>query len=376
MVTQDQIARELNLSKSTVSRILSGKSFFEDETRARVLTLASKLGYRHLRPTVRHYSKRNVKLTVIGVAIEESISPAADSVVPVVASRTLRGISEAARMEEVAIHVNYFSRKETSQLHLPEHQPTMWRKGHLSGLLLHGNMNITAIKELSNQLPCVRVNDREPEIAVDCVGQNDLDGSEALVMHLHSLGHSRMGFCSEGIDHWPYQARLAGYWLANMRLGLDPRNSSTVMNNKALTTSPDRWGEVGDSILELVNQGVRAWICVHDDLGYKLVRFFQLHKIAVPQDVVVCGFDNLKPQEKDLPRLTTIDWPFEDIGAAALRRLLRRLIEPGCTQVYTMFEGRLIPRSSTMPGLVDPVASEAGQTEVKLPSNSPLGEAV
>jgi len=350
MVTQDKIAVELNLSKSTVSRILSGKSVFEDETRARVLALASKLGYRHLRPTVRERSSRKSQTTLVGVIIEEAAN--ASPVVPVVATRALRGISEASRMDEIAIHVDYFTERETAVLHLPEHQPALLRKGRLMGLLLHGKMNVTTIERLSKQLPCVRVNDREPEVAVDCVGQNDSDAAEALVRHLHSLGQNRIGFLTEAHQHhWPYRARLAGYWLALGRLGIAYHPEFVVERQASELETPADREAAHAKVLEQVRKGVKGWICVHDDLGYRLVRYLQNQGLRVPQDVAVCGFDNLAVPDKDLPRLTTIDWPFEDIGAAAMRRLLRRIIEPAGAQVYMMFNGRLIPGPSTAPDL-------------------------
>jgi LacI family transcriptional regulator len=349
MVTQDKIAGQLNLSKSTVSRILSGKLVFEDETRARVLALASKLGYRHLRPTVRSRARRNGKATLVGVMIEETTIPNLAPRVPVVATRVLRGMSEAARMDEIAINVDYRTREQMDQLHLPEHQPALLRKGHLSGLLLHGTMGLSSIEALSKQLPCIRVNNREPEVALDCVGQNDLDATQALVKHLQILGHRRIGFLSETEDNWPYRVRRAGFWMALAHMGLEYRPDSVVVSPLSAAAEPILWEAVHEKVLAQVHNGVRAWICVHDDLGYSLVRYLKKQGLRVPQDVAVCGFDNLASPDKEIPRLTTIDWPFEDIGAAAMRRLLRRIIEPAGAQVYMMFNGRLIPGPSTVP---------------------------
>src|SRR5690242_7699661 len=51
MVTQAAIAKQWKLSKFTVSRILNGKTVFQDATRTRVLNLAAQLSYRHLLET-------------------------------------------------------------------------------------------------------------------------------------------------------------------------------------------------------------------------------------------------------------------------------------------------------------------------------------
>lgn len=372
MITQDDIAKELNLSKSTVSRILSGKSFFEDETRARVLALASKMGYRHLRPTVRRHIPQSRKVLLIGAIIEEADGPNSAPLIPAVATRTLRGISEAARMEEVAIHVDYFTQSETAQLHLPEHQPALLRKGRLSGLLLLGGMNLTAIRKLSDQLPCVRVNNREPEVSLDCVGQNDLDATEALARHLFALGHRQIGFLTQNENNWPYHARLAGFGLALTRLGLGQHPESVVtLQPSGASAGGWNWAAGQEALLKQIRKGVRAWICAHDDLGYRLIQFLQQQKIRVPEEVAVCGFDNLDIPDRNLPRLTTIEWPFEDIGAAAMRRLLRRILEPASAQVYMMFNGRLTAGpSTTSPGVIAERETAKSHTSGTSPASS------
>jgi LacI family transcriptional regulator len=344
MVTQENIARQLSLSKSTVSRILSGKTVFEDETRARVMALAAQLGYRHLRPTVRRNRPSSGKVTLLEVVIERDPDP----VIPVVAMRVLRGISEAARMEEVAIHVDTFTRDEVRRLHLPQHQPALLKNGQISGLLLLGEMNVATIRGLSDNLPCVRVNNRESDLKLDCVGQNDLDATEALVEHLFGLGHKHIGFLTDWVGNWPYRTRLAGFWLARMRLGLAQRPEYVVIRRAPDKTETDGWDSAHREVLRQIEKGVRAWVCVHDDIGYRLMGFLRSHKLDVPRDVAVCGFDKLDPPSSELPRLTTIDWPFEDIGAAAMRLLLRRILEPAGSKAYTMFSGRLVVEASTV----------------------------
>jgi LacI family transcriptional regulator len=345
MVTQQEIARELGISHATVSRILSNSAVHDGDTRARVLALAARLGYRHLRPTiVRQRKTRQKNLTVVGVMTESDDPEHLE--VPLVSRRMLRGINEAVRMERVAIHVEYVPVQHAPEIHLPEHQPVILREGHLSGLLLVGRYSVPAILALSKRITCVWLNVHEPGLNVDCVGQHDLDAVDKLVEHLVSLGHQQIGFLSEPPHFWPIQARLAGYFLALARRGL-PYHPERVIQN----TSPDAvaiWDASHARVLAQIRNGVRAWICNHDNVGYGLMQFLGRHKLRVPEEISLCGFDNLDPRN-GLPRMTSINWPFEDIGAAAVRRVLRRGLDITSAPLHLMLRGRLIPGASTAP---------------------------
>ena len=353
MVTQHDIAARLGISHATVSRVLNNSSNHDDDTRARVLALAAQMGYRHLRPTVRQGKSRQNELTLLGVMIESNDLQHLD--VPIVSRRMLRGISEAVRMERIAIHVDYVPVGDADQIHLSERQPVILKERHLAGLLLIGRYSIPAMRCISRRLPCVRLNVHEAELDLDCVGQHDLDAMDKLVEHLRGLGHQQIGYLSEPPHFWPIQARLAGYGLALARRGLRHRPELVILN--AASASLGDWENSYRQVLAQIRLGVRAWICNHDDVGYGLLRFLKGENLRVPQDVSLCGFDNLDPTDK-LPKMTSIDWPFEDIGAAAVRRLLRRGIEPATATLHIMIRGRLVAGATTA-GIVPPQLSSA-----------------
>lgn len=67
----------------------------------------------------------------------------------------------------------------------------------------------------------------------------------------------------------------------------------------------------------------------------------------MPADVSICGFDNL--ESVGLPKLTSIDWPFEAMGKVAVRRLMRRIENPSATPVSQFFHGALVRGQTTGP---------------------------
>jgi LacI family transcriptional regulator len=344
VITQREIAQRLGISEATVCRILNNRTCHQDETRVRVLALAAQLGYRHLRPTVhRKVQMKRRSSMLVGVLIEtgndhtEGISR--------VAMRILRGMSSAARMENLSLHLEYFSPEEITHVHMQEHYPPVMRDGLLTGLLLMGHFSPEAITQFSRQTPCVRLITRDAQVAVDCVGQNDMDAADKLVGHLYELGHRKIGFLSETTELWPVQNRLAGYMAAMIRRDME-FHPDYIVRNPSRSISAN-WETSYPSVLQLIRKGVCAWIGNHDDVGYGLISFLRKQGLHVPQDVSICGFDDLESYDSSLPKVTTIRWPFDEIGAAGVRRLIHRMQNLSAPASYTMLQGTLLPSLST-----------------------------
>ena len=62
----------------------------------------------------------------------------------------------------------------------------------------------------------------------------------------------------------------------------------------------------------------------------------------------MCGFDNFDPPP-GMPKLTTVDGPFETLGAAAVRQLMRRIVhrEGAGEPVHMVYGSRLVQGAST-----------------------------
>ena len=99
-VDQEEIARTLSLSRSTVSRSLSGHPSIHPETRARVLAAANDLGYR-MREHNRGRRATPQKVATVGVLIathsfEHSPHPEAGQ-------EMLAGLSDAAAARDAVL---------------------------------------------------------------------------------------------------------------------------------------------------------------------------------------------------------------------------------------------------------------------------------
>ena len=87
--------------------------------------------------------------------------------------------------------------------------------------------------------------------------------------------------------------------------------------------------EAFDHVRTQLRDGVDAWICASSMTGQSLCRYHLAQGVRLPEDMslVTChGASAASPP--DLPVLTSTDVIDEELGAAAVRRLINRLETP------------------------------------------------
>ncbi len=321
-VSQKQIADYLNLSTATVSRSLRNDSAINPATRARVIEAATKLGY-ELRASARSrraFTERQ-ETTSLAVFIghpsgfQGDPSPAGEHV--------LAGLSDAAAQKNTILVTHFVPPEEAYRLLASDGQPAAMRAGQLSGLILLYPFPEEVVAALSQQLPCVSIVHHHPALNVDCIDTDQTGSVARLVEHLVALGHRRIGFLSWGHGLSWERRRFHGYvqGLMDADLAYDP---ALVIN---LNGTPLGQEHEARRIADLRAEGVGAWVCAADHVGYHLCRHLQQMGLALGRDVSVAGYDGMQPPP-DCPALTTIRVPFREMGFAAIRRLLYRIEEP------------------------------------------------
>lgn len=177
------------------------------------------------------------------------------------------------------------------------------------------------------------------EIPVDCgaVFALESDTANLALSHLWNLGHRRIahiagpvadtsaGVSAPGRQEFASQVakeRLDRYacWMF-LRRQYDP----------ALVLYAGAW----IAGLEFVRAFFRQWkrmanaptavFCASDSLAVDLLDATRAENVRVPERLSIVGDDNIKPGLRTSPPLTTVSLPAEDIGRAALKRLLQMI---------------------------------------------------
>ncbi|MGE5944874.1 MAG: LacI family DNA-binding transcriptional regulator [Flavobacteriales bacterium] len=308
MVTLKQLAKELNVSISTVSKALNNSEEIGEDTIKRVKELAELYNYK---PNKVALSLKQNKTKTIGVIIPDILNH--------FLAKVLFGIER-----EAALHgYNIITCISNESLDKEKESLQLLADGSVDGFILSVAQE-TQIKNEVNHfkktigqgLPIVMFDRVAHDVLCDKVIVDDFDAVCNATKLLLLEGRKNIGFISTINDLSVGKLRERGY-------------------NKA--------------ILENSNQGPMILrISKMEDSQLKIKVFFETYKVDgviaadsasgviavntainiglnVPRDVSVIGFSSNYIANHSIPRLTTIRQHAKDIGANAVQLLIKRL---------------------------------------------------
>ncbi len=344
-VNLSSIATRLGVSISTVSRALRGTGGIHPETEARIVGLANQMGYA-LRPGARVGGGQTGLPALRHVlALSQSSSPITDQ-------RYMAGMSGAAVGFNVAILSHLVPHDQCATVLDARLGPASLKAGLVKGAILLHRWPADVAATIARMFPTVSVVHDYAGADIDLIGTDDRRGVDELIAHLQAGGHRRIGFfglCPE--VSWSC-ARYAAYVEALTRrdLGLDLRNVVRIDLPAALAAEEfpaDAWGA---TVKARLRDKVDAWICASAMTAQTLCRFLLGAGLNIPGDVALASYHGGSyPRAGDLPAITTTDVVDEELGAAAVRRLINRLENPGESRRSILVPARLVTGATTRP---------------------------
>lgn len=162
-------------------------------------------------------------------------------------------------------------------------------------------------------LPVVIAGRLEPNSPFPWVETDHDAGMTAVVEHLVSLGHQRIGFFG-GAESYEHVQRRLWRWRAAVRAaGLAP--GAVVFAD----------GESRAAATAVLDSEPTAVACTSDTLALALVAAARARGLSVPEDLSVTGFDDSLLAALSSPALTSVRVDYAEFGAAAAGALLARI---------------------------------------------------
>lgn len=340
-ISLQNLAEKLSVSVTTVSRCLNDHPDSSPRTRLRVKELAAELGYtpdgrgRPRRKDARAKQQMSPRTRQLGVIVRSGSRGAA---MPNVTGRILDGLSGQARTAGASLHIHQVALGDLDRLHEPRAQPVALANGELDGLVMVGQLPQRFAAAVSEQLPCVSIVEKVPGISIDCIDHDDADSVSQLVDRLMAEGHRRIGFICENQMRSVYASRYAGLVQAMIMRGLsvDPLDAVNIHDQSRDLEA------VVEHVAGRIGTGVTGWIAVHDMVGYHVMEGLRGVGLNAPDDYSLVGFDNLDPPHRSLRKLVSIESPFEAMGQAAVRILMRRFQQPRTEVLHSLFRCSLV----------------------------------
>ena len=182
------------------------------------------------------------------------------------------------------------------------------------------------------EIPCASVMETAVPVSPTVV-LNSATGIREMMMHFAKLGHkSLLWVASHQFSHGQLRADIAkknaeeqGLEMSSVLLGLD------VFNNRKHMTLDIFNVYLCKAIEEYLDKikSATAIFCYNDILASCLMQLLLLKGVKVPEDISICGFDNVHSRGT-IPRLTTIDHRIEEMGAASVDLVMELTAEYPC----------------------------------------------
>jgi LacI family transcriptional regulator len=190
-----------------------------------------------------------------------------------------------------------------------------------------------------NKIPLVILGREGDDIGIDSVYTNDFLGGYEIAKHLYNKNHKNIGYIGAPSDILCSTKRLEG-----LQKYLLEQNSPT---------SPKliRFLEHGNLNLEphiqtLLDQKASAIFCFNDTMAYEAISILNQKGFRVPEDIAVCGYDNLEERIRVPVELTTIDTNKRELTLRTIHMLKRRIEDFNAPMMKLVNNANLVIRKT------------------------------
>jgi len=305
------LAQQLRISVSTVSRALSGHPAISEATVKRVLALAKELGYQ---PNSLAAGLRKGRSRMLGVVV-----PHIDGNF---FSQVMKGIEAAA--SQAGYHVLICQSNE-DVAHERENLETLMN-AQVEGLLVSLSRTTRDAshfdKVRQRDIPLVFFDRILAGYDVNAVVLDDRAGGYRATRHLLEQGYRRIAHFSGPQQLNLYKYRRQGYEDALREAGLPVEEALIVPGNMHLDD-----GRAGMQQLLALPQPPDAVFSASDFSAAGALQVLAERGLRVPQDMGLAGFGNELFSCLTVPQLTSIDQHCEQMGRSATHLLLQVMAE-------------------------------------------------
>lgn len=304
--TIDEVARELGISKTTVSRAISGKGRISAETRARVRAFIESHNYR---PNAVAKGLAQSKTYNIGLVLP---SDYAVSELPFF-QKCMAGICEMAASQDYDVVLSLVTEQDVS--HLRRILNNRKVDGVISARTMVQDPVINLLRE--EQLPFAVIGrcDAPEPIQVD---SDHREACKELISILLMKGVRRIGLVGGNSQHWVSKHRLEGYLDAHEEQGV-------LVDQKLIRMDQSNDLQVSKTVDELLELGVECIAAMDDALCRLVLLRLQQLNISIPSQIKVASFYNSSLLEQNLPPITSLEFDAKELGRTACKLLLERL---------------------------------------------------
>jgi len=326
------VAKEAEVSSTTISRYLNGTLRLPDSTSDRINKAVKKLRY-HPNPHARRLSLG--KSEQIALILPDLANP--------FFAKLAASIERAAAEYGAMVSLHATSNKDLRELAALR----CAADDRVESLIFMTNRlpSKEVAEELSNFKRVVLLDEDVPGVSAPRLLCDNKMGGVLAGMHLKDLGHHHVAYFGGGRDLLSTQTRLEG-----LRLGLC--NDKVSVPNIALFVgehSISSGQNLAKEFLDKADQET-AIFSGSDEITVGVLEIFEERGIRIPKDFSLISFDNAHSLHLFSPSITSVSQPVEALGHRAVQILSSEAWEqPDHDHIKEIMPVKLIKRNSVVP---------------------------
>ncbi|SQC87003.1 sugar binding transcriptional regulator LacI family [Klebsiella pneumoniae] len=315
MPTIDDVSRLANVSRATVSRVLTGTRGVREESREAVLRAVEELNYR---PSFAAQNLASQTSSHVGLVISAQDESHGARLLPLL-SQALKGLNKS-------LLVQYVSDPVEQAAVIDDLQRQCVAVVVLGAVAADAPRNVIAF-------------DRFGVAGSNSQGYDFAFATESACRYVIGKGHRNIALLVDSDSDDASRQMLEGY--RNVL-----QNYSIPFNRQLVLTAND---DVEQALLTLINSFSKYSVIIvkRDRYAAEAMRLLREFTIAVPQEVSLLSLEDSPLASLLYPPLTCISWPLEALLDNCIQRI-RSLIDdrPTFATEGRSLAGRLIPRQS------------------------------
>lgn len=326
-ITIGDIAEELQCSKTTVSRAISGKGRIGADTRDRILRYINENNYK---PNIIAKSLAQSKTFNVGVILPDD--PDLNEI-PFFQS-CLLGACEIASDMEYDVIVTTVGADDISKL------IRMIENNKVDGIILTRSLLYDAsVKYLKScKIPFIVVGTSDDPDVVQ-IDNHHVEACKEMTSLLIVQGMKRLAFIGGNINHTVSRKRYKGF-VEGCGKHLIPVNPDLVFHNA------NNKIQVDQIVTQILNHRVDCIVCMDDKICSQVLLKLKEDSVNVPEKIRVASFYDSFYLENNNPSVTALKMDEKQLGKTACQLLLRKL-DGEETARKTLLGYEIVIRNST-----------------------------
>jgi LacI family transcriptional regulator len=330
--TIHDIARELKISASTVSRALQSNPRISQKTRKLVVSTAENMGYR---PNSLASNLRNKRSNTIGI------------VVPLINrfffSSVISGVEEVAFKAGYTVVISQSNDLADKEVAIVQSMLA----NRVDGLIISIAMQPTNYEHLKifrkKNIPLVLFDRTVAEIDTNKIVVDDFMSGFHITSHLIDQGYKRIGHMAGPQNLQTYLDRKNGYIDALLKNGI-PYDESIVVTNSL--NSED--GIQAVKQMMNLSSPPDAIFCGNDTTALSSMIYLRDKGVRIPADIGIVGFSNEPFSKVVSPSISTIAQPGFLMGQKAAELILSQIEHNEKSFKTLVLPSELVIRESSM----------------------------